>query len=730
MKTVNLIIGIHNHQPIGNFDFIFEEAYRKAYRPFLDVVRRFPSVKIGMHFTGIVLDWIDRTYPEFVADLKGMVASGQVEMIGGGFYEPILPVIPDHDKIGQIKKLSTYVEEKTGMRPQGMWMAERVWETHLPRPISNAGMKYVILDDTHFLATGLREEDLTGHFLSEEEGHRISIFPISKKMRYLIPFQEPKKTIEYLKRMASADGHATVVFADDGEKFGIWPETHRHVYEDGWLEKFLILLTEHRDWIRPMHFSEALKSLRPVGRVYLPNASYSEMQHWALPVRAFQAYEKMEKRLQSKDAPEECAPFVRGGFWRSFLVKYPESNRMHKKMLRLSQRIQMLKAAMPVGLEQYGEEQIHLLEKAEDHLWASQCNCPYWHGVFGGIYLNNIRYAVYREMLLAENLLDVVEYGDERNWFNYNRFDYDMDGHEEILIETRLLNVYINPEHGGSVLELDYKDVPINLTDGMTRREEGYHRQLLSLPDSTSADRTAGQDEGEISSIHDLVLTKEKNLHEHLLYDRDVRRSFVDRILPLETTLDDLYRQTYRELVPMSTEMYEDRNTSAGNVASVILVRKADWGLSSVELHKKFALTAGLAAIHVDYEIVNSGSEPIHLLFGTEMNFTMLAGHAEDRYYYVPGVEVRDRHLASLGTWEGVSEMGMADHWLALNMNLRWTQPATVWRYPVETVSLSEEGFERVYQNSCVFPHWTVRLKPSDKWVVKMTLSLSRNLPS
>ncbi len=725
MKTVNLLFGIHNHQPVGNFDFVFDEAYQKAYRPFLDVLRRFPSIKVGMHFTGIVMEWIDRTYPEFIADLRSMVEAGQVEMIGGGYYEPILPVIPDHDKIGQIKKLSHYVEEKTGSRPLGMWVAERVWETHLPKSISNAGMKYAILDDTHFKYTGLREEDLTGYFLNEEEGHRVSLFPISKKLRYLIPFQEPGKTIELLRTFASDGGTSTVVFADDGEKFGIWPETYQHVYEEKWLEKFFQLLVDNASWIRPMHFSEALRLFKPVGRVYLPNASYSEMQHWALPANAFQDYAKFEKTLLAEKMEREFGIFVRGGFWRNFLVKYAESNRMHKKMLRLSQRLQMLKAATPIQIESYGEEQAALIEKAEDHIWASQCNCPYWHGVFGGIYLNNIRYAVYREMLLAENLLDVVEYGDERNWFNYNRYDYDLDGREEILIETRFVNLYIDADRGGSVVELDYKDVPINLTDGLTRREEGYHARLKHLPGS---DAKVKKSESEIASIHDLVLAKEEHLDDHLIYDREVRKSFVDRLLPVNTNPEECYRQTFRELAPLSNTVYEERNLSAGNVASVSLSCTTQVGPSTVELKKRYSLTAGVAAIHVEYEIINRGPERVQCLFGSEMNFTMLAGYADDRFYYVPGRTIDDPRLASRGEWTDVTEMGMMDRWLQIDLHLRWTAPGIVWRYPVETVSLSEEGFERVYQNSCLMPLWPIELKPSDRWNVKLSLGLSRTV--
>ncbi|MCB0833676.1 MAG: hypothetical protein KDC45_09455, partial [Bacteroidetes bacterium] len=296
MKTVNLILGIHNHQPVGNFDFVFEEGYQKAYKPFLDILAEYPDIRISMHFTGIVLDWIDRVYPEFIVSLKNLVARGQVEMVGGGFYEPIMAVIPDVDKLGQIEKLSAYCEDRLGMRPRGMWVAERVWEPHLPKPLRQAGMEYIILDDTHFLYAGLREEELRGYFVTEEEGFKVDAFPISKALRYMIPFQEPAKTVELLRTAASSTGEKLMVFADDGEKFGIWPDTFEHVYEKKWLRRFFDALVENKDWIRMIHFSEAVDTLKPVGRVYIPTASYAEMLHWALPAKSFRDYENFENQ--------------------------------------------------------------------------------------------------------------------------------------------------------------------------------------------------------------------------------------------------------------------------------------------------------------------------------------------------------------------------------------------------------------------------------------------------
>ncbi|HQT91360.1 MAG TPA: DUF1925 domain-containing protein, partial [Candidatus Kryptobacter bacterium] len=398
MKTINLVLGIHNHQPIGNFDHVLEEAYRKSYKPFLDVLVRFPKIKVSQHYTGFLLEWLKKNHAEIFTQLKSLVKSGQVQIMTGGFYEPILAIIPDKDKLGQIQKLSDYVRKNFGMAPTGMWLAERVWEQHIVKPIAECGVKWVAIDDTHFKYVGLKDENLLGYYVTEEQGRMLNVFPISKMMRYTIPFQPVAKTIEYLRSIASEDGSRIAVYADDGEKFGVWPHTYKHVYEDGWLAEFLKALEANSDWINIVHFSEVLDKVKPIGRVYLQNASYAEMLQWALPEELFRKYEEFEHKLKAADLFDNYEEFVRGGYWRNFLAKYPEVNNIHKKMIVLSDRAHAIKHKSAA------------LDRAIDKVWAAQCNDPYWHGVFGGLYLPNLRYPVYKSLIEAETALDKLEH--------------------------------------------------------------------------------------------------------------------------------------------------------------------------------------------------------------------------------------------------------------------------------------------------------------------------------
>jgi len=706
MKKIKFVLGIHNHQPIGNFDFVFEEAYQKSYRPFLEILERHPGIRISIHFTGILLDWLEQNHPDLLHKVRTLVGRGQLEVMSGGYYEPILSVIPERDRIGQIKKLSERVQTLFNYEPQGMWLAERVWEPGLPGSLNKAGMKYTVVDDTHFKYTGLQDKDLDGYFITEDNGLPVKIFPINKMLRYTIPFQDARATIDVLRDFASDDGQKVVVFADDGEKFGVWPDTYRHVYENGWLENFFSALEQESSWVEMVHFAEVINQVQAKDRIYLPTASYAEMMHWALFTESFRNYEDFEHLLADQGKLEQYGLFVRGGFWRNFMTKYPEVNLMHKKMLRVSNKI-----------ASSSEPDIRKSE-ALDHLWAGQCNCPYWHGVFGGLYLSHLRHAIYSNLIEAEKALEKLSPTQNPN---IEIYDYDLDGQDEILIDTGLQNVYISPSRGGILLEHDFKPVSKNILDTMTRRPEGYHNKLALA-------QTPGQNNGQsnsAASIHDLVLAKEAGLEKYLNYDSYLRRSLIDHFFDDRTTVNEFEQSRYAEQGNFINAAYQCLSAEVQNdQALIVLSHLGRIGLNDLFLQKKIGISGTSALCNFDYLLVNKGSAEIQTRFGIEFNFGLQAGHAHDRYYTDGKNRLEESWLDSTGSLPEKSEIGLRDEYMNLDIRLSCTRPAEIWRVPVQTISLSEAGFERVYQSSCVIFLWNLVLAPGDSWELRLSQTL------
>src|SRR5687767_10066267 len=216
-RHISIGLVFHNHQPVGQADHVFEEIYDRSYELMVAALERHPRMHVGLHYTGSLLDWLREHRPEFMRRIGALVARGQVEILSGGYYEPILPSIPDDDKRHQILKLTESVRNEFGYNPTGMWLAERVWEPTLPVHLAGAGIEWTILDDIHFKMVGLKDDDLTGYFVTEENGSVVNVFGTSKQLRYTIPWRPVKETLQYLYDEAMPTPGKILVMGDDGE---------------------------------------------------------------------------------------------------------------------------------------------------------------------------------------------------------------------------------------------------------------------------------------------------------------------------------------------------------------------------------------------------------------------------------------------------------------------------------------------------------------------------------
>ena len=438
--TVRLILAFHNHQPIGNFEGVFEQSYQESYLPFLNVLEEYPDIPFALHTSGSLLEWMEKAHPEYVERVRGMVSRNQVEIIGGAFYEPILANIPRRDRIGQISMYTEHLEALFHTTVRGMWVPERVWEQSFAGDISAAGIRYTILDDHHFKNGGIAQDELFGYYVTEDEGRLLSVFPGSERLRYLIPFQDPAETIACLRDIANRFDNPLVVFGDDGEKFGTWPDTYRHVYEDRWLERFLQALRENDSWLNVTTPAETLDHVKPLGTYYLPDSSYREMTEWALPTEA-QAELHRLTHLQRDDDPDwqKLVRFTAGGFWRNFRVKYSESNEMYARSMEISARVAELDVDSSLT-----SDQRELLEDARRCLYRAQCNCVFWHGAFGGLYLPHLRNAVYANLIEADGLLENIVRQHDR-WVDVVTGDLNFDARQEVRLSNQRLVAMFSP---------------------------------------------------------------------------------------------------------------------------------------------------------------------------------------------------------------------------------------------------------------------------------------------
>ena len=489
VKEIYLPIVFHFHQPVDNFNSVFEDVYKKAYSPLIENIFKYPEIKFTLHFSGNLLEWLLDKKPDFIKMMKIMAKRGQIEIIGGGYYEPIFAIIPNRDKIAQINMLSDLITKEFGLEVRGAWLSERVWEPNYPSFLSKTGLIYVIVDDNHFRSTGIPETNTFYSYITEDEGKTLRLFPINEELRYLTPWKPTYLSIDYLRKYTTSEGDRIALLISDAEKMGVWGTTHQICYIDGqgheegdegkpFIPAFFDQILKNK-WIKTITLSEYMDTYPAKGLIYLPTASYDKMEEWVLPTKERKQFEKIRKEL--KENPEKHMEylFLKGGFWRHFLVKYPESNNMHKKMLFVREKlIQIEKLVAEMEIVENRSEVKSMIAEAWKEIYKSQCNDCYWHGLFGGVYLQFLRFSVYSHLINAEKIIDNLnaELRSNKNKFiSITPLDFTKDSRTDIIIESDLLNIYVNPSDGGTIFELDYKPKSYNLLNTLTRWPEAYH---------------------------------------------------------------------------------------------------------------------------------------------------------------------------------------------------------------------------------------------------------------
>jgi hypothetical protein len=680
MTSIQLVLGTYNTLPESG-DRFFEEAYQGFCKPFLSALYNHPSIPVVLYYMGPLLEWMEEQHPEAFMLLKEMGRRKQVEFLGGAFYEPILPLIPDSDKLGQLEKMTTYVRSRFGTRPRGAWITERIWEPSLAKVLKNGGMDYTFLDDHFFHIAGLGEEVCCHPYLTEDQGKSITVFPMTTRLTATIPATSPEKLLARLRKLGDESGQKVVTLLFPGDRFSVREGGENGAYH--WLEAFLAGIAENRRWLQTVTPQTYLKqNQHRRRRVYFPCLSHPDVMRWVLTCSQQKSLQTVGRKV--KNVPN-AALFLRRGHVRQFLMKYPEIDLLYARMMYTHLLVNQIRG------DKYKKQ------AASNELWKGQANAVYWNGPHGGIYSNALRKAAYRAFLEAERLTR----GSALFMPSIMRTDFDLDGQEEYLYQGRLYNAYIH-RCGGSVVELDYVPAAWNYLDTMARWPESYH------------------------------LSEEEGC------DTYSRKSFLDHFFAGDTKLASFENMHYQEQGDFLTAGYElaelKREKKEIILQHVGKIRRdnREYDLKLVK-HYRFRKSSIVLQLSVD----NLSGSALDLWYGMEMNFALagadtesfrIFGFQEDASLPVEdGAEVvggcfeigNDRREAA-----GLNAIKINDNVNKVLIGFEADAGFHLWSLPVETSSPEAAG--KQYQSSCLLPSWRFRLEPGGQWKLRVTLSLEK----
>jgi alpha-amylase len=389
---------------------------------------------------------------------------------------------------------------------------------------------------------------------------------------------------------------------------------------------------------------------------------------------------------------------LRGAIWRNFQVKYREVNDLHKQMLRASDLVD----GLPDGAGR---------SVALDHLFAGQSNDCYWHGLFGGVYLPDLRVAALGRLIGAEDLaLGVAGAAVESGVL----LDLDLDGSDEALLVNDGQIVAVKLDEGAGIGRWDLRAARHPLAAVMRRRPEAYHEKLrdhtageAGLATDTDTEM-GGSAPSRPASIHDIVAAKQEGLADLLQYDTYERRSGLVRLLPLTATAAEVADGSATDLVAALADAWTLVSIDPNQVT-------AAFAAGPVRLVKTIRISGGRQdpRLAVEVSVENRSDSPFQALLGLEFAVMFLGGgHNPAAWHEVDGKRIPHDEFA---TAAAVNRLVSGNDQLGIRLETLIEPVAEAWISPIRTVSNSEGGFELVYQGSCVLALRPIRLASGER---------------
>ncbi len=437
MTIPKLIIGSHNHVPISTNEESLEKRYACVFKPFISSLYRFPDIPMLLHYSGVLLNWFERKHPEFIMILSEMLGRKQIEILGGGFYEPIFPLIPLSDRIGQIELLTTFIRKNLGKRPRGCWIPGFAWEQNMTSAFHTAGMDYVLLESDQFLAAGSLANEIFRPRITEDLGKMITAFPIARELSECVRYEDPRSFVSALGKIKHNNADDVVVIFPD---LYAAPRLIDDSSDDSSEDRFDAFFDALLKTVSPEMVtlpSRIVKRDRAYAPIYFPNSAISKEEDDHNCLTRTNGHYK-----------ENTTPSLGVTPYRNCLLRSVEINGLYSRMLYTHLLINQLRG------DKYRKR------SAREELWKAQGIDAYRLRFKDGIGDNNLRKAYYRAIIQAERMTR------EKGVFlpSIINCDIDLDNEKDYLIQGLVINCFIR-SRGAVLYELDYLSKNWNYLD-------------------------------------------------------------------------------------------------------------------------------------------------------------------------------------------------------------------------------------------------------------------------
>lgn len=419
---------------------IFEKDYENVYKPAAKFLYSHPEFRMSFAFNGVQIDFLQKEYPEFIEILRELISRRQIEILGGGYYDPAFPLLFPMDRTGQIEFLTSTLRSVTGKRPRGITLCASIWDYSLVSCFYNCGMDYVLLDDS--LIPDEKQKFVP--LIMSDKGKTISILPLYQEFKPEIQ-DDPRDYLNLIsKKIAKSSKNSPKPLKEcvKGLNIQFTHEEFQSLLRSGYLEKLYREISEKKDFFdfaTPITLVKEAKLRIPV---YIASGMSREVGQWGIePYRAVKADRHYPVSIYD------------------FFQIYPQSRALYDRMLYVSMLVN----------QSHGDK----LRKtsAREKLWEAQNGDGFICTSKGAFVSATYRQQAYKKLTEAEKI--ARQCGEFKETFV--SYDYTGDGLNEYICR---LNKYfaVISLGGGAIRELDVLQNSGNFADNLNRVKEfeGY----------------------------------------------------------------------------------------------------------------------------------------------------------------------------------------------------------------------------------------------------------------
>lgn len=559
--------------------------------------------------------------PSVWAMIQAGITDQRIELLLTGGIPPLLPLIPANLRVSLLREQRLRLTRLCRRAPTGAWMQGLAWDPGLLPELKAEGIQYTFLSEALFTPSSPGDPS-AGPLRIGHEGQHLLVYPVSES--HVSP-AEAHRWVQSLDHTAEARPRLKT-WTFSLERLRWEPQLAQELLE------LLANVLEHPQQLRPTMPSSGVPSVKacrwPAPACGMPQHLRERLSMAAQLQSLRPRTEPLGTRSSHTGVPAELKitrPFDTS--WDALLALYPESERLHQRMLHLSRILQKLwtsaeRRRVEGDLTAEQQQQLELLRRSFLGLWH---HAFWWPSQAENLYRRSIRNLFCELRLRLQKELDSLLFMDER-WVSLELLAPEEAPEKRFLLGTPDLELMLSAQ-GGAIVELHSKRGLLPISEFPMRRLEPYHLPLLSAGGGIERASRRTNPRSQVAHSDDAL-----RMRTRLQTERHPRALFRDLLLRSGVTPLNLAHDQAPELLSLADQEYEVVRASYERAAAAgtIQVARSCWlgsddgsARASLRIDKTYRVSDAEGHIRLDITLSNRGNDPLELYYGLECPFTL-----------------------------------------------------------------------------------------------------------